>query len=101
MGSEMCIRDSVADALFHSGAPENLSGLADAELDALLERARVEPDAAARLELYREAEGRIGAAVPAIFLSHPRSYMLVSPRITGFVQTPVRVPIERYLSLEQ
>jgi oligopeptide transport system substrate-binding protein len=91
--------ENFADVLFHTGAQENLGGHTDAELDALLEQARVEQDVARRLELYQRAEDRIIATTPAIFLSHGLSYVLVSPRVEGYVLTPVRVPLERYLTL--
>jgi oligopeptide transport system substrate-binding protein len=93
--------ENFADALFHTGAQENLGDFSDAQLDGLLERARVEPDVAARIALYQQAEQRIIDQAAAIFLMHGSSHMLVQPRIQGYVLTPIGVPIERYLSIAE
>jgi oligopeptide transport system substrate-binding protein len=48
--------DNFLFKLFHSKSPRNYTGYANAQLDALLVRARNEPDPLARVELYRRAE---------------------------------------------
>ena len=92
--------ENFADALFHSGAQQNLGGYSNAELDTLLERARVEPDVRQRLAFYQQAEQQIVDDAAAIFLSHSRSFVLIQPRITGYVLTPIGIPIERYLAIQ-
>ena len=48
--------DNFLFKLFHSKSPRNYTGYANAQLDALLVRARNEPDPLVRVELYRRAE---------------------------------------------
>lgn len=91
--------ENFADALFHSGSPQNIGRYASPDLDALLERARVEASLEQRMDLYRQAEQLIIADAPAIFLDHRVDSLLVSPRIGGPVRAPGTVPIERYLTI--
>jgi oligopeptide transport system substrate-binding protein len=48
--------DNFLFKLFHSGSPRNYTGYANTQLDALLVRARHEPDGQRRVDLYRRAE---------------------------------------------
>ncbi len=48
--------ENFADALFHSGAEENVGGYSNPTLDRLLEQARVERDVPTRMALYGQAE---------------------------------------------
>ncbi len=89
-----------ADVLFHSGAPQNNGGYSNPNLDALLEQARVEQDVQKRLTLYQQAEQIIVDAAPVLFTTHALSYMLVKPYVKGFVLTPIDIPLERYMWLE-
>jgi oligopeptide transport system substrate-binding protein len=75
------------DVLFHSGSAGNHSGYANAEVDRLLEQARVERDQQKRMQLYQQAEQIVvndGAWVP---LFHDVDYVLVKPRVKGLVWT--------------
>lgn len=92
--------ENFADALFHSGAQQNLGHYANPELDALLEKARVERDVAQRIGMYQQAQQMIVDDAAAIFLDHGLSFLLVKPEIKGYVLTPIRTPIERYLSID-
>jgi oligopeptide transport system substrate-binding protein len=93
--------ENFADALFHSGAQQNLGGYEDAELDAILEQARTEPNVQKRMALYQQAEQRIVDQAAAIFLTHSSYHQLIQPRIQGWVATPIRIPIERHLAIEE
>jgi oligopeptide transport system substrate-binding protein len=93
--------ENFADALFHSAAQQNLGGYEDAELDALLEQARTEQDVAKRIAMYQQAEQRIVDQAAAIFLLHGSYHQLIQPRIKGWALTPIHIPIERYLSIEE
>lgn len=84
--------ENFLDVLFHSGSAQNVGRFSDAAVDALLEQARSQPDSAARLALYAQAEQQIVAAAPAIFISHPLAAVLVKPAIQGYVLTPIGVP---------
>jgi oligopeptide transport system substrate-binding protein len=93
--------ENFADALFRSGAQQNLGNYSNPELDALLDQARIEPDVARRIELYQQAEQIIVQDAPAVFLVHDISYVLVKPYVHGYVLTPIDIPLERYLWVER
>lgn len=93
--------ENFADALFHSAAGQNIGHYGNTELDDLLEQARVETDPQARIGLYQQAEHAIVEDAAAIFLTHPLSRVYVKPRVRGYTQTAVHVPLERYLSIEE
>ncbi len=80
------------DVLFHSQAQQNIGGFGSAGVDALLEAARIEEDATARLGLYQEAETALIAEAPALFLSHSLTAALVKPYVQGYVLTPIGIP---------
>jgi len=80
------------DVLFHSASPLNASGYADAEVDALLEAARIESDETERLAAYSRAERRILADAPWLPLYNGVETWLVAPDVHGFVLPPVIVP---------
>lgn len=93
--------ENFADALFHSGAAQNVGKFASPELDRLLEQAREEPEVARRIGLYQQAEQIIVDEAAAIFLNHNLSYLLVKPYVQGYTAAPIAVPIERYLTLDR
>src|SRR5207237_1210943 len=92
--------ENFADALFHTGAEENLSRYSNPALDRLLEQARVEPNPAQRMALYGQAEQMLVDDAPALFLSHGQSAVLVKPYVKGYVLAPIAYPQMRYLSLD-
>jgi oligopeptide transport system substrate-binding protein len=92
--------ENFADALFHTGAQQNLGGYSNASLDTLLDQARVEQDTGERIRLYQQAERIIVQDAPALFTVHGISYVLVKPYVKGYVLTPIDIPLERYLWLE-
>jgi oligopeptide transport system substrate-binding protein len=92
--------ENFADALFHSGTPQNLGGYSNPQLDRLLEAARVEPDTAKRMQMYQQAEQTIVDDAPVLFTVHSLSYMLVKPYIKGFAMTPIDIPLQRYIWIE-
>jgi oligopeptide transport system substrate-binding protein len=92
--------ENFADVLFHSDSMQNEGHYSNPELDALLERARVEPDVAKRMEMYQQAEQMIVEDAPVLFTTHSLSYVLVKPYIKGYVMTPVGVPLTRFLWID-
>jgi oligopeptide transport system substrate-binding protein len=92
--------ENFADTLFHSGAEENIGHYANPAVDTLLEQARVESDVPTRMQQYAQAEQLIVDDAASIFLTHSLSYSLVKPQIKGYVWTPIRVPLIRYLSID-
>ncbi len=89
------------DVLFRSGSVNNVGGYVDAAYDALLDRAAVEADQAARAGLYQEAEVRLisqdAACLPLWF---GRSYLLVKPRVQGYVLSPLGYPLLAGVSVQ-
>jgi oligopeptide transport system substrate-binding protein len=92
--------ENFADALFHSGAQQNLGNYSNPELDTLLEQARVEQDVSHRIQLYQQAEKIIVNDAPVMFTTHHLSYVLVKPYIQGYVLTPIDISLERYLWID-
>ncbi len=81
------------DILFHTESSLNHGGFSNAEVDAILELARVEPDAVRRVALYREAEALIvgdAAWVPLWFQGE--RHVLIKPHVKGYRLTPMIVP---------
>jgi len=91
--------ENFADALFHTGAQQNRGHYSNPQVDALLEQARTEADVTKRMNLYQQAEQLIVNDAPVLFTTHSLSYTLVKPYVKGYVQTPIAIPLERYLSL--
>jgi len=72
------------DLLFHSRSPLNHTGYGDAEVDRLLEAARLERDDDARLALYADAERRILDDAPWLPLYTGIDTWLVASYVEGF-----------------
>jgi oligopeptide transport system substrate-binding protein len=92
--------ENFADVLFHTGSSQNNGGYSNLELDALLEKARVERDVNQRIAMYQQAEQMIVDDAAALFTSYSLSYQLVKPYVKGYVFTPIDIPIERYMWLD-
>ncbi|MCX6071860.1 MAG: ABC transporter substrate-binding protein, partial [Chloroflexi bacterium] len=85
--------ENFLEALFHTDSAQNHARYTSAEFDALVEAARVETDAAARLDLFRQAEQRLLDDSPAIFLSHSGpSFMAWKAYVGGYVPAAIGVP---------
>lgn len=93
--------ENFADVLFHSGSNQNQGGYSNPTLDTLLEQARVEQDVTKRIGMYQQAEQIIVNDAPVLFTTHSLSYQLVQPYVKGFVFTPISIPLERYMWLEE
>ncbi|RMD47908.1 MAG: peptide ABC transporter substrate-binding protein, partial [Candidatus Thermofonsia bacterium] len=87
------------DVLYQSSSQQNLSGYANAELDALLAQAAVETDVAERLRLYGRAEEMVTEGAPVVFLSHSVTAVLVKPRVQNYHLTPIGIPQWHRISL--
>ena len=89
------------DVLFHSSAENNSGGYSNAEVDSLLEQARVEQDPSQRTELYRQAEAMLVDDAAAIPIYHGRSQMLVKPYVKDLLFTPFGMLDLRGTSLDR
>ena len=90
--------ENFLDVLFHSESDNNHTGYVNAELDAILERARVEQDELARVALYNEAEQLIieQAVWAPLYHSNGDSY-IIKPYVKGLPLTPLVIPRLRYV----
>lgn len=79
--------ENFLETQFHSQSELNNTGYSNAEVDRLLEEARVEMDSDRRLQLYGQAEQKIVDDVPWIPLFHGLDYTLVKPYLSGFTVT--------------
>lgn len=81
------------DVLFHTESPINHGNYTNAEVDSILERARVEADVQKRIDLYNKAEELIiddAAWVPLWFGGE--RHVLVKSNIKGYRVTPMIIP---------
>jgi oligopeptide transport system substrate-binding protein len=69
--------------LFHSSSPFNYMGYASPAVDALLDKARAEPDLTRRVEIYRRAEEMILEDAPVVPVSHQTYERLFQPYVKG------------------
>ena len=92
--------ENFLDVLFHSGSNFNYTNMADAELDDLLDQARVALAPAERLKLYAQAEAHVLDQFLAIPLSTSTSAILINPRVKGYTLTAIGVRILDSVSLE-
>jgi oligopeptide transport system substrate-binding protein len=72
------------DILFHSGGDSNWSEYSNPEVDALLEKAAVEPDIKKSLELYQQIEQKLVADAACLPLWFTKNYILVKPYVKGY-----------------
>lgn len=72
---------------FTKAGPNNFMGYQSDKVTALLEKARAEPEQAARGKLYREAEVQIDADAPMLFLTFPAT-LQASVKALDWVQYP-------------
>ena len=71
------------DMLFHTASAYNHGAYSNAEVDELVEQARVEQDVEKRMELYQQAEQLLVQDAPWIPLYHSGGYFLVKPYVQG------------------
>jgi ABC-type transport system substrate-binding protein len=89
------------DLLFHSQSSQNHTGYANAEVDRLLEQARVEMDPAKRTTLYRQAEHIVVGEAPWIPLTHGVTHTLVKPYVKGYHASASLYPWLKDIYLER
>jgi ABC-type transport system substrate-binding protein len=82
-------QQALLEPILAGGSPDNHAGIADPDLDALLEEARTRRDAAARRELYVEVERAALTAMHVIPVLWFRSRLAVQPYVEGFSLDPL------------
>lgn len=93
--------EDILDLKFHSGSSLNDVAYSNAEVDALLDRARTEPDAAARMRIYQEAERLIVHEAAWLPLYFSLTHVVVQPQVTGWFEPPMVVPRLRYVEVSR
>lgn len=83
--------ENFLDLLFYTDSAFNVSGYSNSDIDALLEQARSEIDPQARLALYQQIDQQLIADGATIALWHSLDFMVVSPRIQGYVFAPMGI----------
>ncbi len=86
--------EDILDVLFHSASKQDTTHYKNPQVDAMLEQARTETDAAKRTQLYQQVEKTIVQDAPWMPLFFDKTYALVKPYVHGY-QLPPMV-IERY-----
>ena len=93
------------DVLFHSEAATNIGSYANAQVDAILEQARIDPPGPARLQRYQEANRLMLEDAAAVPLWYFRNYLLVKPYVKNWFMSNQGIPdltevvLERSISL--
>ena len=89
------------DILFHTDSHTNHGGYSNAEVDRLLELARVEQDIQQRIDLYHQAEQMVidDAAWLPLWYTGDRN-LLLKPYIKGYALVPMTIPKLRYVYIE-
>ncbi len=88
------------DILFHSGTENNVGEYNNPEVDALLEKARVEQDPNVRMSLYQQAEQMIVNDAACLPLFFNVDYTLVKPYVKDLLLTPMWIPRLKYVYIE-
>jgi len=89
------------DVLFRTGSQNNTGGYSNTQLDALLDKASMEQDPAARLQLYQQAEQTIVQDAVMLPLFFGRNYVLVKPYVKGYALSPLGYPLLSKISIQK
>ena len=93
--------EDILDLKFHSGSSLNDVNYENAEVDALLEQARIEQDPGARLALYQEAERLIIDDAVWLPLYFSQSHVVVNEDVQGWFEPPMVLPRLRFLTVDR
>ena len=88
------------DILFHSGTENNYGEYSNPEVDALLERANVEPDREVGLGLYQQAEQLLVEDAACLPLWFGKNYVLVKPYVSGYELNLMGIAMLNTVSVE-
>ena len=88
------------DILFHSDTEYNYGEYSNPEVDALLERANVEPDKEVSLDLYQQAEQKLVEDAACLPLWFGENYVLVKPYVSGYELNPMGIAMLNTVSIE-
>ncbi len=81
------------DNLFHTKSTYNTSNYSNPDVDALLDKAAIESNESARLNLYQQAEKIILNEAPCLPLWFSTNYVLVKPYVKNYKLNAMGVPL--------
>ena len=93
--------DDILNIHFDSESPNNNTGYANPDVDALLRAALIEPDPQTRIDLYRQAEDIILEEVPWFPLYFDQFHALIKPYVIDYLIPASIVPRLRFVSLDE
>lgn len=93
--------EDILDLKFHSGSALNDVNYSNAEVDSILEEARVEQDAARRLELYQQAERLIIEDAAWLPLYFSQSHVVINEAVEGWFEPPMVIPRLRFVQVNR
>jgi len=88
------------DILFHSGSDSNYGEYSNPEIDALLDRAAVEPGHGLSLALYQQTEQKLVDEAACLPLWFGRNYVLVKPYVKGYRVNPMGYAMLNWVSVK-
>ena len=93
--------EDILDLKFHSGSALNDVNYGNADVDAILEEARVEQDPGRRLELYQQAELLIIEDAAWLPLYFSQSHVVINEDVEGWFEPPMVIPRLRFVSVNR
>ncbi len=93
--------ENILDLKFYSKSSLNDIEYSNPQLDSILERARVERDAGARLKLYQDAEKAILADAAVLPLYFAQNHVVVNQDVKGWIEPPMVIPRLRFVDVER
>jgi len=98
-------RDPDPYLMWHSeqigGDGQNYAGLANVDIDQLLEQARQSNDQGERAELYRDFQDLFAEEVPSLLLYYPIYNYAVDEMVSGAQLSPMMDPSDRFRTIAQ
>ncbi|MCC6238382.1 MAG: peptide ABC transporter substrate-binding protein [Dehalococcoidia bacterium] len=91
--------EDILDLKFHSGSELNDLNYKNAEVDDLLNRARVERDPQRRIQLYQDAEKKIVEDAVWLPLYFSNAHVVVKAEVKGWFEAPMVIPRLRFVEV--
>ena len=93
--------EDILDLKFHSESALNDVNYSNADVDAILEEARIEQDAGRRLELYQQAERLIIEDAAWLPLYFSQSHVVINEDVEGWFEPPMVIPRLRFVRVNR
>ncbi|MDA0364625.1 MAG: peptide ABC transporter substrate-binding protein [Chloroflexi bacterium] len=91
--------EDILDLKFHSESQLNDVAYSNAEVDSLLDEARVVRDPERRIQLYQQAEEKIVSDAVWIPLYFSLNHSVVAKRVQGWIEPPMVLPRLRFVEI--